>query len=343
MLHLIKPRSLPDSIYYSQLLNLKKTINEIKADSCKLWVPEKDAKLEGVDYFYSGKIIDRNRIYSGDTVYCRSAVDYFRTRVVLAGKRVKYIYDFRAIQGYEGIYMKIGLLNICVLFILEFICYCSAHQINAVSNNLAEKLHSLFLIRRKINILPCFTSYEIVIGTSPVKGIVNFVYVGGTSKWQCIEDIFRVYQRISTQFNSTLTFYTKDTGYITELAEKFKVAVTCRYVQQSKLGEELSLYDFGFLIREKNIINEVASPVKFLEYMSRGIIPIITDGIGDYSEVVKEKKIGIIIKKDNDDRTCSQIKEVLSDEKIYSNMAEYANEMTWANNKMRIRKVFCTL
>ncbi|HET8573176.1 MAG TPA: hypothetical protein VFL76_04825 [Edaphocola sp.] len=341
MLHLIKPRSLPDSIYYSQLLNLKKTINDIKADSCKLWVPEKDADLEGADYFYSGKSIDRRRIYNGDMVYCRSAVDYFRTRIVLAGRRVKYIYDFRAIQGYEGIYMKVGLLNICALFILEFICYCSAHQVNAVSNNLAEKLHSLFLIHRKINILPCFTSYEPVIGVPP-KGIINFVYVGGTSKWQCIEDIFRIYKNISAEFNSTLTFYTKDTIYITELAEKFKVTVACRYVQQNRLGEELALYDFGFLIRERNIINEVASPVKFLEYLSKGIIPIITEGIGDYSEVVKEKKIGVILK-DNYDGIGGQIKDALADRDIYLNMFKYANEMTWANNKTRISKVFLAL
>lgn len=343
MLHLIKPRSLPDSIYYSQLLNLKNTINNLKVDTCKLWVSEKDVKLEGADYFYAGKVIDRRRVSSGDTVYCRSAVDYFRTRCVLAGKRIKYIYDFRAIQGYEGIYMKIGLLNICIFFILEFICYISAHQVNAVSNNLVEKLHSLFLIRRKINVLPCFTSYEIEIGTPPANDTINFVYVGGTSKWQCIDDIFRIYQRISSQLNSTLTFYTKDTDYITELAEKFKVAVTCRYVQQNKLGEELASFNFGFLIRERNIINEVASPVKFLEYMSKGIIPIITDSIGDYSKVVKEKNVGIIIQEGNYDAICSQIKDALADENIYANMAKYSSEMTWENNKMLIGKVFCVL
>jgi hypothetical protein len=43
-------------------------------------------------------------------------------------------------------------------------------------------------------------------------------------------------------------------------------------------------------------VNEVASPVKFGEYLASGLPVVMSAGIGDYSELVRRKKVGVILK-----------------------------------------------
>lgn len=51
----------------------------------------------------------------------------------------------------------------------------------------------------------------------------------------------------------------------------------------------------GLLLREKSLVNEVASPTKFAEYMLCGLPCILTEGIGDYSRLAREHDIGTVI------------------------------------------------
>ena len=57
----------------------------------------------------------------------------------------------------------------------------------------------------------------------------------------------------------------------------------------------LSAADFGLLLRENNIVNNVASPTKFAEYLMAGLPVIISNGIGDFSYFVRFKNVGICI------------------------------------------------
>ena len=53
--------------------------------------------------------------------------------------------------------------------------------------------------------------------------------------------------------------------------------------------------DFGFCLRNDNIINLVASPTKVLEYVSRNVVPILTEHVGDFSRDLLQDKIAYVI------------------------------------------------
>jgi hypothetical protein len=53
--------------------------------------------------------------------------------------------------------------------------------------------------------------------------------------------------------------------------------------------------DMGLLIRERHPLNEVAAPTKFAEYVMTGLPVMISEYIGDYSEFVRNKNIGIVL------------------------------------------------
>ena len=59
-------------------------------------------------------------------------------------------------------------------------------------------------------------------------------------------------------------------------------------VPQSEVDTVLSKCKFGFLIRDNNVINQVATPTKLANYLGNGVIPIFTDTIKAYADIAKE-------------------------------------------------------
>jgi hypothetical protein len=57
----------------------------------------------------------------------------------------------------------------------------------------------------------------------------------------------------------------------------------------------LNASDAGILLRERHPVNAVASPTKFAEYLLTGLPVVINDGIGDYSDFVARRDVGVLI------------------------------------------------
>ena len=53
--------------------------------------------------------------------------------------------------------------------------------------------------------------------------------------------------------------------------------------------------DVGILLRENNLVNNVASPGKFAEYLMCGLPVIMGSGIGDYSELMQENENAVVL------------------------------------------------
>ena len=69
-------------------------------------------------------------------------------------------------------------------------------------------------------------------------------------------------------------------------------------VEHSLIDRYLSSADFGFLIRKRNIINQVASPLKFSEYLICGLPIIIGPEVGDFSKLIQNEGLGVVIDPD---------------------------------------------
>jgi glycosyltransferase involved in cell wall biosynthesis len=57
----------------------------------------------------------------------------------------------------------------------------------------------------------------------------------------------------------------------------------------------LAAGDYGLLLREPSVTNQVAAPVKFAEYLACGLPVICSDCIGDYPNFIREHNAGIVI------------------------------------------------
>ena len=67
-----------------------------------------------------------------------------------------------------------------------------------------------------------------------------------------------------------------------------------------------------------------------MEYVGNGVIPIISEGIGDYSSLVKEKNIGVLESNDIDSMITKML-ELRLREDIQEQLYNIASEYTWSN------------
>lgn len=66
-------------------------------------------------------------------------------------------------------------------------------------------------------------------------------------------------------------------------------------ISHTDMPRYLAVADCGLLVRERCLVNEVASPVKFAEYLSAGVPVVLSEGIGDYSDLVRREGIGAVL------------------------------------------------
>jgi hypothetical protein len=117
---------------------------------------------------------------------------------------------------------------------------------------------------------------------------VVLVYSGSVAGWQSmalLHDFLR--KQLLSSARCKVLFLSSDSTGKDELAEEFPARVLRRACSPEEIPAMLLAGDYGLLIREHSVTNEVASPVKFAEYLCCGLPVIISEGLGDYSEFVR--------------------------------------------------------
>lgn len=138
-------------------------------------------------------------------------------------------------------------------------------------------------------IMPCFNSnINKNSFMTPQKYYKNiFCYAGGTQVWQGLDKILQIYSIIEKQREDVyLKIFSKDV----ETAKKMVAQADLKHysiqcVPQSEMDRALSDCKFGFIIREDNIINNVATPTKMGTYLANGVIPIFSSSIYSFRDL----------------------------------------------------------
>lgn len=105
------------------------------------------------------------------------------------------------------------------------------------------------------------------------------VYAGGIQRWQNIDLMYKIVQENP---NTNFEFFFPE-SILNEMRLKLVASnLSVNSLPRHVLLEEYNRFDFGFLLREDNVVNRIANPTKLFEYISRGIIPIVlSPNIGD--------------------------------------------------------------
>ncbi|MDI3521543.1 MAG: hypothetical protein PWR04_1531 [Anaerophaga sp.] len=152
-------------------------------------------------------------------------------------------------------------------------------------------------------IIPCTINKKILTQTDKPKTNNNLkidfqnpviVFSGGADKWQSFNLIVEFAEKVlSYNYGFSFLFLTHEKKEIAELIKKYPDKIDHTWVKPEEVNSYLKLCDYGLLLRENSVTNRVASPTKLAEYIACGLIPIISDNIGDFSDWLIRKKIAV--------------------------------------------------
>ena len=151
-------------------------------------------------------------------------------------------------------------------------------------------------------IMPCFNQeLNLSVFESHKYARPTFVYAGSLSRWQCIEETLQLFAKLKIKLpEATLSIYTKNKEQAAYLCNLNGVDAQIDYVPTEKLQDVLAKYKYGFIVRDDIIVNNVATPTKMNSYMAAGIIPIYSDVIYDFKDVIGLLKYAIPFRNENE-------------------------------------------
>jgi glycosyltransferase involved in cell wall biosynthesis len=200
------------------------------------------------------------------------------------------------------------------LFDLERRAAQQADAMICVSNAMADYAATTFdNYRDAITVIPCCVETS---GPDPrvqrdlireqlgLRGKFVVAYCGGLQRWQLPLESAKLFKRIRWMQPSTyLLALTSDPIKMRNILSDAGVPqdqATVLNVPHSGVSHYLAAADLGLLLRERHLINAVASPVKFGEFMASSVPVIISDGVGDFSDLVRTEGLGIVLGNLND-------------------------------------------
>lgn len=257
-------------------------------------------------------------MYKPDKIIARSVIAT-KLAIIMRDKNrcSKVIYDGRgAIEAEWSEYKVItdnDLLNSIASFEKEVILN-SEHRI-AVSNALVDHWKRNFSYNEtKHVIIPCTLnndfeqikiSEETILKKRKEIGLnaedTVFIYSGSVAGWQSFTLLSSFIEPLLKKniLNKIVFFSPADTN-IDQLQKSFPGQVICKHLKSNQVADYLLIGDYGLLIRENSVTNKVASPVKYAEYLASGLKVIISQELGDYTQLSSEKKWGYLYSEFND-------------------------------------------
>lgn len=132
-----------------------------------------------------------------------------------------------------------------------------------------------------------------------IESDIILAYSGSSAGWQSFNLLDKfLMNSMKSNINIKVLFLSKSDSIQNKLKfiSEFKDRVILMGSDEKNVLKIISCADYGLLLRENSVTNEVSAPVKFAEYLFCGLKVIISNNVGDYTEFVTRNKCGSVIR-----------------------------------------------
>lgn len=240
-------------------------------------------------------------------------------------------------------YIRKGIISCIELFALskaKFVFMVS----DGMLNHFKKKYHKDYSY--KTYIMPCYNSeLQKERFMIPQKYENNtFCYVGGLSVWQCFPETVAIYKQLEKKIpNAKFMVFTGDQDKAKSIIEFYGLKnYEIKYVKPDLLVNELANCKYGFIIRAESPVNSVATPTKLSNYMAAGLIPIVSDTVSFFKDILGQSEHAVVLNGINDiDNIIKVVSKQITVETIYS---DYHNLFKrFYNNDTHIKHIATAL
>ena len=225
-------------------------------------------------------------------------------------------------------------------------------------NSVTMYLDSLMSSRTKAprSVLPCCVMEEKFNRIDPgrrrqIRAELGFsesdrvvVYSGGVGGYQCTDELITLFKRVHEADNSIQFLIL--TGNLPYVQEKMKVigldedCVRMRKCAPTEVADYLQTADVGVILRDDDMVNRVASPVKIGEYLSSGLGIVVSPWIGDVGKMLAGKSFAFLCEADYDAGDIARFVNGISEKDKMSAIGFAKGYYTYAGNRAAIESMF---
>lgn len=128
-------------------------------------------------------------------------------------------------------------------------------------------------------------------------------YVGTAAPWQCAPETVAFFALLRARMpHAFFWVFTPDREKFQSLLEALPAdSWKIEFRPHHELAGLLPAADVACLVRRRERVNHVASPLKFPEYLSCGLPVLIGPEVGHYSQLVRDERLGVVVDPDMPD------------------------------------------
>ncbi|NJN63408.1 MAG: glycosyltransferase family 4 protein [Acidobacteria bacterium] len=300
------------------------------------------------------------REYQPQIVYSRNPVGYRASRSLSRALRAQTVFDARALIFSEAAYRGRPFPLVLAVRTQERSAVRGAARVTCVSRALRDWIRAHFG-RADLDVVPCCIDSNTLANAHGSRAAVReelgwpldapvIVYCGGLDQWQKIDDVLALMGKLlRARASMRALFLVSDPARLRELASRYRLrpdAYDVRRVPQRDVGKWLAACDFGVILRDDVLMNQVASPIKIAEYLAAGLTVVCTKNIGDLSELVVAEGVGISIdpNADTDDGGLLALIDALGDYSVRRSRAQAIARqyLDWSAHAGTLERLFST-
>ncbi len=227
-----------------------------------------------------------------ELVVCSLSLEAFH--LVLRGYR-HILFWFQGVAPEENFLVRGSRLKLAVFNMIEWIVVRRTDFFIFVSETLKRHVvrkYKLGPVEDRSYCMPCMNTElhpEAFSAEGKYSGL-TFTYTGSMMVWQSFEKTAELYAKIEKAFD-----YRSEFLVLTQEQEKAEQILKEKgvrnyffdYVPKEELPARLAKVKYGFIIREDNTVNRVATPTKISTYLSCGVIPIYSECLEDFAAAAR--------------------------------------------------------
>lgn len=217
-------------------------------------------------------------------------------------------------------------------------------HLNTVSHSFAQWIEARY--GRESSVLPCCVDDSLFVrrdetGQSDVKTVV---YSGGLWAWQKIDTIIGLMRKMS-EADPTMyfRFLTQDMDTLKQKCDMIgldSARWSGKACKPFEVAGELAKADCGIIIRDDNLVNQVASPIKIGEYLAAGLGIIASPFIGDIGRELASEDFACLVDSDTPVERIVSFVKGLTVEKRKHAVAWVRKHLTYDGNNDTILGIF---
>lgn len=239
--------------------------------------------------FFTSKAI-LNDFKNANIIHCRGHVASAYAILIKEkySLKVNIISDIRGamVEEVENTKSKMSSIYKKQVLKLEQIVFAKSDYFFFVSENMSKHYKEIYNFKQKFSVFPTIVDEKyFYISKSDrleirdklkIENRTVYIYSGGVHYWQNIDKIIRKFHEINMKNPNKYFFIilTHEVKFVYDFCNKEKINLKNFYISKVpyiEVGKYLNASDYGVIIRDKNIINYVASPTKINEYLACGL------------------------------------------------------------------------